>query len=67
METRNPTQSRPRNDPINYRIHSFSFCDYEGEDDIQDVVSPYSLDQFSIANAPRMRKCVKNAKESNDA
>ena len=34
---------------------------------IQDVISPYSLDQFSIANAPRTRKCVKNAKKSNDA
>ena len=29
---------------------------------IQDVISPYSLDQFLISNAPRMRKRVKKAK-----
>ena len=67
MNTCNLTQSRARNDPINRQIHGFSFRDFEDEDDVQDVISPYSLDQFSTSNAPRMRKCVKNAKKSNDA
>ena len=31
MKTRNLTQSSPRNDPINLRIHNFSFCDFEDE------------------------------------
>ena len=34
---------------------------------IQDVISPYSLDQFLISNAPRTQKRVKNAKESKDS
>ena len=34
---------------------------------IQDVISPYSFDQFLISNAPRMRKHVKKAKKSNDS
>ena len=45
-------------------IHSVIF---EDEDDIQDVISPYSLDQFLISNAPRMWKRVKNAKKSIDS
>ena len=45
-------------------IHSTTF---EDEDGIQDVISPYSLNQFSISNAPRTRKCVKNAKKLNDS
>ena len=59
MKTRNPTQSHAQNDPINRRIHGFSFRDFKDEDDIQDVISPHSLDQFLISNTPRMRKCVK--------
>ena len=34
---------------------------------IQDVISPYSLDQFLISNAPRTRKRVKKAKKSKDS
>ena len=34
---------------------------------IQDVISPYSFDQFFISNAPRTRKCVKKRKKSNYA
>ena len=34
---------------------------------IQDVISPYSLNQFLISNAPRTRKRVKNANKSNDS
>ena len=31
MKTRNLTQSRAWNDPINHRIKSFSFCDFENK------------------------------------
>ena len=31
MKTRNPTQSRARNDPINRRIQRFSFRDFENK------------------------------------
>ena len=67
MKTRNLTQSRARNDPINHQIHSFSFCDFEDEDGIQNVISPYSLDQFLISNTPRTRKRVKKLKKSKDS
>ena len=55
MKTRNLTQSCTRNDPINRRIHGFSFRDFEDEDDIQDVISPYSPDQILISNTPWTR------------
>ena len=45
-------------------IHSTIF---EDEDDIQDVISLYSLDQFLISNTPRTRKHVKKRKKLNDA
>ena len=48
MKTCNLTQSRARNDPINRRIHGYSFRDFEGEDGVQDVISRYPLHQFSI-------------------
>ena len=67
MTTRNLTQSSPRNDPINRRMHGFSFRDFEDEDGVQDVIDPYPLDQFSISNAPRTRKCVKKRNKSMDA
>ena len=57
MKTCNLTQSSLRNDPINRRIHGFSFRDFEDVDDVQDVISPYPLDQFSISNTPQTRKC----------
>ena len=67
MKTRNITQSSSRNDPINRRIHGFLFPDFEDEDGVQDVISPYPLDQFSISNTPWRQKCVKEGKKSNDA
>ena len=67
MKTRNLTQCRARNDPINHQIHGFSFRDFEDEDGIQDVISPYSLDEFLISNAPWTRKHVKKAKMSNES
>ena len=48
-------------------MHGYSFRDFEDEDGIQDVISPYSLDQFLISNTPRTRKRVKKRKKSNDA
>ena len=59
------TQSRARNDTVNRRIHGFSFHDFEGEDDVQDVISPYPFNQFSISNAPRTKKQVKKGKKIN--
>ena len=67
MKTRNLTQSRAQNDPINRQIHGFSFPDFEDEDGIQDVISPYSLDQILISNTPRTWKRVKKQKKSKDS
>ena len=43
------------------------FCDFEDEDIIQDVISPYSLDQFLISNTPHMRIRVNKLKKSKDS
>ena len=67
MKTRNLTQSRARNDPINRQIYGFSFRDFEDEDGIQDVISPYSLYQFMISNTPRTPKHVKKVNKLNDS
>ena len=67
MKTRNITQNRARNDPINRQIHGFSFRDFEDKDGIQDVISPYSLDQFLISSTPQTRKRVKKVKKSKDS
>ena len=67
MKTRNLTQSRARNDPINHWIHGFLFRAFEDEDRRQDVISPYSLDQFLITNTHRTRKHVKKVKKSKDS
>ena len=67
IKTHNLTQSRAQNDPINCRMHGYSFRDFEDKDDIQDVISPYSLDQFSISSTPRTGKRVKKAKKSIDS
>ena len=45
-------------------IHSAIFKD---EDDIQDVISPYSLEQFFISSTPRTWKRVKKANKSMDS
>ena len=60
MKTRNLTQSSLRNDPINRRMHSFSFQVFEDEFEVQDVISPLSLDQNLISSIPWMQKCIKN-------
>ena len=67
MKTRNLTQSRAWNDPINRRIHGYSFRYFEDEDGVQDVYSLYSLDQILISNAPQMQKRVKKAKKLKDS
>ena len=67
MKTHNLTQSRDRNDPINRRMHGYSFCDFKDEDGIQDVISPYSLDQFLISNTSWTRKRVKKVKKSKNS
>ena len=67
MKTRNLTQSHAQNDPINRRIHGFLFCDFEDKDGVQDVISPYSLDQFLISDSPRKRKHVKKVKKSKES
>ena len=66
MKTRNLTQSSLRNDPINHRMHGFSFRIFEDEIEVQDVISPRSLDQILISGTPWMQKRVKNMKKSND-
>ena len=67
MKTRNLTQSSLKNDPINRRMLGYSFRDFEDEDGVQDVISPSSLNQFLISNAPRTWKCVKKRNKSTDA
>ena len=67
MKIHNLTQSCARNDPINRRIHGFSFCDFEDEDDIQDVISPYSLNQILISSTHRTQKRVNKLKNSKDS
>ena len=47
-------------------MHSFSFRIFEDEIEVQDVISPRSLDQIPISSTPWTRKRVKNAKKSND-
>ena len=67
MKTSNITQSSPRNDPINRRMHGYSFRDFGDEDGVQDVISPCHLDQFSISSTPSTRKRVKKGKKSIDS
>ena len=65
MKTRNLTQSILRNDPINLWMHGFSFRIFEDEIEVQDVISPLSLDQILISSIPWTHKRVKNMKKSN--
>ena len=62
MKTRNLTQISLRNDPINRRMHGFSFQVFEDEIKVQDVISPSSLDQTLISSSLWMRKCIKNTR-----
>ena len=48
-------------------MHGFSFRIFEDEDGVQDVISPRSLDQFLISNAPWTQKCIKKKFKSMDA
>ena len=48
-------------------MHGFSFHVFEDKDGVQDVISPRSLDQISISNTPRMRKCIKKRFKPMDA
>ena len=62
MKTRNLTQSTLRNDPINRRMHGFSFRIFKDEIEVQDVISPLSFDQIMISSILWMRKCIKNTR-----
>ena len=66
MKTRNLTQSSIRNDHINCRMHLFSFRIFEDEIEVQDVISPRSLDQNLISSTPWTQKCIKSMKKSNN-
>ena len=66
MKTRNLTQSSLQNDPINCRMHGFSFRVFEDEIEVQNVISSRSLNQNLISSTPWTWKCVKNMKKSND-
>ena len=46
-------------------MHGFSFRIFEDEIEVQDVISPRSLDQNLILSTPWRRKRVKNMKKSN--
>ena len=50
MKTRNLTQISLRNDPINRRMHGFSFRVFEDEIEVQDVISPLSFNQIPISS-----------------
>ena len=63
MKTHNLTQISLRNDRINRRMHGFSFCIFEDEVEVQDVISPRSLDQILISSIPWTWKRVKNMKK----
>ena len=65
MKTHNLTQSSLRNDRINRRMHGFSFRVSEDEIEVQDVISPRSLDKILISSIPWTRKRVKNMNKSN--
>ena len=49
----------------NHQMHGFSFRVFEDEIEVQDVISPLSLDQILISSIPWTRKRVKNMKKSN--
>ena len=65
MKTRNLTQSSLRNDPINCLMHGFLFFIFLDEIEVQDVISPLSLNQNPISSTPWMHKCIKNTKKLN--
>ena len=65
MKTWNLTQSSLRNDPINCRMHGFSFHVFEDKIEVEDVISPRSFVQILISSTPWTQKWVKNGKKSN--
>ena len=62
MKTDNLTQISLRNDPIHRPMHGFSFRVFEDEIEVQDLISPLSLDQNLISSIPWMQKCIKNTR-----
>ena len=54
---------KTRNDPINHRMHGFSFHIFKDKIEVQDVISPQSLDQILISSTPWTQKRVKNARK----
>ena len=60
MKTHNLTQISLWNDPINRRMHGFSFRVSKMKIEVQDVISSSSLDQNLISSSPWMGKWVKN-------
>ena len=64
MKKSNLTQSSLQNDPINRQMHGFSFRIFEDKVEVQDVISPRSLDQILISSTPWTHKRVKNAMKS---
>ena len=60
MKSRNLTQSRLRNDPINRWMQDFSFRIFEDESGVQDVISSFSFDRSLISSIQLKRKRVKN-------
>ena len=67
MQSCNLTQSSLRNDPINRRMHGFSFRIFKDKDGVQDVISPHSFNQISISDAPQTWKRVKKKSKLMDA
>ena len=65
MKTHNLTQSSLRNDPINRPMHGFSFRVFEDEIEVQDVISPFSLDQKSDFKHSLDAETGQEHKESN--
>ena len=59
MKTRNLTQSSLQNDPINSRMHGFSFRIFKDEIEVQDVISFLSLDQTLISSILRCRNALR--------
>ena len=43
-------------------MHGFSFRVFEDEIEVEDVISPLSLDQILISSIPWMRKGIKNTR-----
>ena len=67
MKTHNLIQSRAQMIQLIDGCMAIHYAILKMKIGIQDVISPYSLNQFLISNAPRTRKRVKKAKKSKDS